>query len=138
MKNNVFVYGSLMYSQVWQKIVAGQYQQKAATIFGYQRLAINGESYPAVVKQQDASVAGIVYLDVDERDLIQLNEFEGEYYQLQNTFAVDDNGNQLRVCFYLFKAQYHFMLTEKSWDKEHFEQQKLGHFIDTYLGFNRE
>lgn len=136
MAKNIFVYGSLMYKQVWQRIVSGTYQQECALLTGYQRVAIKGESYPALIKNTQQQVKGIVYFDVSEDDLSKLNAFEGEYYQLHQTQCLGDKGQSVVVYCYLFKEKYSGLLLDREWDKHRFESEQLDAFINNYLGFN--
>ena len=134
--NNIFVYGSLMYSEVWDKIVSESYLNCAATIKGYERFAIQNEVYPAVIKSKGSEVEGLIWKDVNDEDLARLNEFEGEYYVLQSEKAIDDQGSLIPVCFYLLKSQYHSILKNENWDIQRFESKNLPLFISSYAGFD--
>ncbi|MGZ5781655.1 MAG: gamma-glutamylcyclotransferase family protein, partial [Burkholderiaceae bacterium] len=69
MSHHIFTYGSLMFPQVWQRVVRGQYHSANAIVSGYARYTIVGETYPAIIEQAGATVHGVVYFDVDEQDV---------------------------------------------------------------------
>jgi gamma-glutamylcyclotransferase (GGCT)/AIG2-like uncharacterized protein YtfP len=136
MLNNIFVYGTLMYREVWGKVVKGDYINCAATINGYERFAIKNEVYPAVIKYPNTQVEGIIWKGVNSADLDSLNAFEGEYYSLERGKAIDHDGQVISVLFYLLKDQYQSILESNKWDKHQFEFNHLDLFINTYFGFN--
>lgn len=67
MTRHIFTYGSLMFAEVWQRVVAGDYRAVAADLMHHARYAVRGETYPGLVPQAGARVAGIVYLDVTDK-----------------------------------------------------------------------
>ena len=78
---HVFTYGSLMFPEVWNRVVRGRYQSCPARLEGYRRHALTDVSYPAIVAESGAEVEGVLYLDVDAADLARLDAFEGAEYR---------------------------------------------------------
>jgi gamma-glutamylcyclotransferase (GGCT)/AIG2-like uncharacterized protein YtfP len=81
LKWNVFTYGSLMFPEVWNRVVRGAYASCPARLDAYRRHALLDVSYPAIVAEEGASVDGVLYLDVDAADLARLDAFEGAEYR---------------------------------------------------------
>jgi gamma-glutamylcyclotransferase (GGCT)/AIG2-like uncharacterized protein YtfP len=124
---NVFTYGSLMFPEVWQRVVRGSYRSATGVVADCARYAIDRETYPGMVHERGANVSGIVYFDVDARDLAALDVFEGSDYE-RETVEVRLAGIQTvpaETYFYLAKAH----LLESPWDPEAFQMQR---FLETY------
>lgn len=60
MKQHLFTYGSLMFENVWRRVVSGRYRSTPATLHGYRRQRVRGEDYPALeaLPQDEAGRAG--------------------------------------------------------------------------------
>jgi len=81
MSAHVFTYGSLMFPEVWQRVVRGDYRSAPAVLDGHARFALAGETYPGAIARSGAIVAGIVYFDVSDADVAALDAFEGSQYR---------------------------------------------------------
>ena len=136
--NHFFAYGSLMCEDIMRS-VAGECQQlSAATLHDYQRMAIKGESYPAITQVKGGVVNGVVYTGISDAGLIQLDKFEGEMYQRVERKLVLDNAQQLMVFVYEIKPEYIERLDNKSWSFKHFIQHAKHTFIAEYSGFDKQ
>jgi gamma-glutamylcyclotransferase (GGCT)/AIG2-like uncharacterized protein YtfP len=132
---NIFTYGSLMFSEVWNKVVQGNYYSSSATLQGYRRFCIRNESYPGLRKANSYDkVNGIVYHDIDNQDLMRLDAFEGGCYE-RLPVTVDLGNSKIKSHVYLIRDQYLFLATEKQWDPEDFYKKSIGDFVATYTGF---
>lgn len=135
---HVFTYGSLMYEQIWNLVVAGVYQKSTATISGYSRRAVIGEDYPALLGQTGSAVTGgILYFNVSGADICRLDEFEGCYYARKQEPVVIENGSTCAAEVYIFKDRYRHLVAENEWDPAHFEAAGMKRFIRNYTGFHR-
>ena len=132
---NIFTYGSLMFSEVWNKVVQDNYYSSSATLQGYRRFCIKNQSYPGL-RQTDGQgkVNGIVYHDINNRDLKLLDAFEGGYYE-RVPVTVDLENSSIKSHVYLIRDQYLYLATEKQWDPEDFYKKSIGDFVATYTGF---
>jgi gamma-glutamylcyclotransferase (GGCT)/AIG2-like uncharacterized protein YtfP len=127
MNTHVFTYGSLMFAEVWQRVVRGQYAACAATLDGYRRFAVRDETYPGIVVSKGNSVAGLVYTDVDAADVTRLDQFEGELYDRIDATVTDAHGGAMKVQTYLFLQPSG--LTDQPWVPQSFALQQ---FLATY------
>lgn len=149
----VFTYGSLMFDEVWSRIVSGRYTSVPATLAGYSRFAVTGEQYPGVIPGADPSadpgtvsdtaidastvppmVEGVLYYGVNEADVERLDIFEGEFYN-RCTEQVTVAGGMISAQVYVIKPAYQYLLAPEAWDVERFKQQGLVEFIERYKGF---
>ncbi|BFM16078.1 hypothetical protein R50073_22610 [Maricurvus nonylphenolicus] len=132
----VFTYGSLMFDEVWSRVVAGQYQSVPAQLSGYRRLAVKGYDFPGVIADVNGkyTVDGLVYFDVANKDLQRLDDFEGQLYQRVGVSVESDCG-AIEVDTYLFCQQYYDLLADWDWCVEHFSRVGLQRFLNRYDGF---
>ena len=127
MLTNVFTYGSLMFPEVWGRVVRGAYKAAPATLHGYARFAIVGETYPGMIERPGGSVQGIVYFDVDAGDLAALDAFEGADYRRALVDAVMEDSVSAPVATYLYLPATR--LSPRPWLPEAFQMQR---FLETY------
>jgi gamma-glutamylcyclotransferase (GGCT)/AIG2-like uncharacterized protein YtfP len=127
MTHHVFTYGSLMFDEVWGRVVAGRYASVAATLAGHARYQVRDETYPGMVVVAEAAVDGVLHLDVDEGDLERLDHFEGDDYIRRVVTVVDAQGSPLAAQTYLYRHGDRLLAT--SWEPQAFAMQR---FIETY------
>jgi gamma-glutamylcyclotransferase (GGCT)/AIG2-like uncharacterized protein YtfP len=132
---NIFVYGTLMFEEVWDRIVHRHYAKQAAVLSGFRRLPVKGETYPGLVKSISGSVQGILYFDVNARDIKRLDKFEGKYYRKMPVRVWTMDGRVHNARTYVFSDRYRRLLGHSAWDPDHFHRQQLSGFITRYRGF---
>lgn len=132
---NIFVYGSLMFEPVWNRVVSGKYSKIEGQLFGYARFGIKDEHYPGLV-EQPGLVDGVIWLEVSETDIEKLDRFEGEYYRRHQVFVADSHDRCLDCETYVITDDYRHLLDNQPWDADQFLEQHLQSFIDEYVGFN--
>lgn len=146
----VFTYGSLMFEPVWSMVVSTPGRAPMpATINGYQRFCVRGETYPAIVAVADGQVSGMLYVDVTDEQLATLDAFEGSDYQRievaagltapsteQKTQpaavppAASVVPTDVRAWVYLFLNEP--ALDTRMWDPVRFESRDMAGFMRTY------
>jgi gamma-glutamylcyclotransferase (GGCT)/AIG2-like uncharacterized protein YtfP len=126
MQSNVFTYGSLMFPQVWQQVVAGNYRSVRASAPGHARYAVDGETYPGMVAQSGSVVEGVLYLAVDAAHVEALDRFEGEAYRRVTIDVALADGSSQPAATYLYVAPG---LSTSPWEPAAFELQR---FMQTY------
>lgn len=135
MNINVFTYGSLMFSPVWDRVVSGNYLASSAVLHGYTRRAVVDQHYPvAFAANRQDFIQGIVYFDVEPADVHRLDYFEGEYYQ---RISVELNLPQLgktTADIYIVQQRHQRIISDQAWDPENFQQNVLSEFMTAYEG----
>jgi gamma-glutamylcyclotransferase (GGCT)/AIG2-like uncharacterized protein YtfP len=128
---NVFSYGSLMFPEVWQKIVRHEYQSSAGTIHGFRRLCVRDGNYPALVISPRAQpIVGRLYLDVRADDVARLDHFEtDEYVRVAVITTVDGKAKAAQA----YLAVNVDALMSIEWDATAFEKTGLPEFLATYV-----
>lgn len=130
---NVFTYGSLMFDPVWHSVVSGRgHRSTAASLAGYRRFAVLGETYPGVIAWPGGRVDGRLYLDVDPADVARLDAFEGADYD-RVTVTVQAPGEvppAVAAGLYLYLPTDR--LAPDDWDVEAFAREGIHRFMTTY------
>jgi len=132
---NIFVYGSLMFGEVWGRVIQNHYEKQTAVLLDYKRLCVRGEYYPGLVEADNNSVQGILYRDVIAEDIKRLDLFEGDYYHKIFVKVVCEKKPLLDAEVYLFDARFNDLLDDTPWDPVLFRTQHLKKFIEKYSGF---
>ncbi|MDX1668501.1 MAG: gamma-glutamylcyclotransferase family protein [Limnobacter sp.] len=133
---NVFVYGSLMFHQVWSSVVTGQYLTTNAVLEGHRRHRVEGETYPAAMPSAVHQIEGIVYKNVSPADVKRLDLFEGPEYHREAADVLIETGEKLPAQF------YRWLLPEKAidddWSVEYFRNVGLELFLNSYVANARK
>jgi len=130
---HLFTYGSLMFEDVWNRLVKGNYLSQKAILHGYARRSVKGDEYP-VIFQANELVEGVVYYDISEEDMITLDIFEGEYYERKEVELLIKNEPVL-ASVYVLKAQYFDIIDPKPWSEALFATEGIKRFLSNYKGF---
>lgn len=129
---NVFTYGSLMYPQVWERVVRARYRSAPARLDGFERRALAGVSYPGAIRSDASRIRGRVYFDVDAADLARLDAFESsEYRREEVVVSIEDAGGR-KVPAQLYVYLDHARLLAQDWDVARFERDHLAGFADEH------
>ncbi|MBW1730653.1 MAG: gamma-glutamylcyclotransferase [Deltaproteobacteria bacterium] len=136
MGGNVFTYGSLMFPEVWLRVIGKSYEKTEARLPGYQRRKVKNEPYPALISGVPTdNVEGILYLDVSTSDLASLDRFEGPFYQRIEVQCELQDGRRLPAHVYIFRGEYTHLLEDETWDPVWFAKVGLHEFLREYDGF---
>jgi gamma-glutamylcyclotransferase (GGCT)/AIG2-like uncharacterized protein YtfP len=127
MSTHIFTYGSLMFPQVWQRVVRGAYRSAAARLDGHARFEISGETYPGVIAAAGAAVSGVLYFDVSAEDVAALDAFEGSEYRRDSVAVTLESGETLAAGIYIYLLPE--KLSKSPWLPEKFQMER---FIGTY------
>lgn len=115
---HLFVYGTLMFEEVWQALVEDRYITLPARILGYRRTRVIDDVYPVIRPAVSGkAVPGIVYLDVSPGDLQRLDQFEGQHYERRQVRALpEDSFRPLRAQTYVLKDEFQHLASQTPWD----------------------
>lgn len=132
---NIFAYGTLMLPSVMAAVTTREFRGDFAILRGYARFTVKGECYPGIMPAAGAITEGIIYLDVDERSLERLDQFEGHLYQRTPVSVETEDGKIRDAETYVIKSEYRGCLSSKKWNETEFSQKHLKAFLETYQGF---
>jgi gamma-glutamylcyclotransferase (GGCT)/AIG2-like uncharacterized protein YtfP len=133
---NIFTYGSLMFSPVWDTIVKGNYRACSARLQGYCRRKIQDDIYPVAFSSDNGDfINGIVYYDVEANDILRLDIFEGDYYMRCNARVKLKDQNHVDADVYIIKPRYQHLISSEEWNPHDFQKRCLSEFMSAYEGF---
>jgi len=130
---NLFTYGSLMFDAVWSRLVSRPYESSPASLSGYVRKCVKNDLYPIVFKgDENISIDGMLYFNIEPQDLAMLDEFEGEYYLREAVRVRLADGSFLPAETYVLKDEFRHLASDQDWDAAHFASIGIHHFIEKY------
>lgn len=129
---NVFTYGSLMYPEVWDRVVRGQYRGAAARLQGWARRAIADASYPGAIRVIGEQIDGRLWFDVDADDLARLDAFESTEYQRVGVRVQLCSGRDDPIEAQLYEFLSPNRLLACDWDTAGFERLHLADFAQVH------
>lgn len=121
MPHHLFVYGSLLFEEVWNRVVHGTYPRLAATLDGYRRVALRGRTYPGLIRDPGAMVEGLACLSLSDGDLRRLIDFEGDEYDRATVRVTLTDGRSLGATVFLYSPRHAHRLTDEPWDPKRFQ-----------------
>ncbi|WP_428304070.1 gamma-glutamylcyclotransferase family protein [Lacipirellula sp.] len=135
---NLFAYGTLMFPEVWERVVGGRYRQAPATVCGMRVVRAAGKLYPVMIAGAAEDVArGIVIYDLSAEALTALDEYEASFYERVEVAAVlDDGSGAASAQAYLLPQSHRQLASDEAWVAEVFERDKMGDYF-RYLGWDR-
>lgn len=137
---HIFTYGTLMFPEVWQAVVGRPFETLQGTLRGYAIYRVKDEVFPGITAAcADDAVEGVIYLNVDERALQQLDRFEDEFFLHRETLSVDCiDGLERTADAYVVPAEHRNQLTNERWSSEEFlARGDLQQFVAQFEGFSR-
>ena len=131
----MFVYGTLMFPEVWERVVQTKSWGRPGVLNDYRRFKVNIRdigNYPAIVPEKGATVTGLVMYDLTEEQVTQADHFEGvaapsqPYFREQLTIVLDDETVQANA----YVAGPGLMeYLGGPWDPIAFRQNELEHYL---------
>lgn len=136
---HVFTYGTLVFPEVWQAVVGRPFATIAGHVSGYALYRVRDAVFPGMVATTTSEIVpGVVYLDVDEAAIAQLDQFEDHIYRRQTVPVACDDGHLREAETYVVPPEHRPALTEEPWTCEAFaERGDLEQFMRRYRGFAR-
>ena len=104
-------------------------------VHGFQRLQVKNQKYPGLVRGHGV-VNGIIYFDIEAKDLARLDIFEGDLYKREAVEISCADGEKIAAFVYLIRDEFKSVLGGE-WSKAEFERTGLAEFEKRYVGFER-
>lgn len=109
----LFVYGTLLYSDLLQRIVGRKVDGIPAQLDGYLRRTILGKRYPGLSPEPGGRVQGLLFEDLSMTELKRLDRYEGNEY-VRKRISVN-LGRQSRQCW-AYLPRPGIKLSTESWN----------------------
>ena len=129
MTSALFCYGTLCFPQVIRSVIGTVPDSIAVRLEGYACYEVYGVTYPAIIPEHTATVAGIMYLGLDARQLKSIDNYESMQYERLPVHVVDNEGKLHKAWSYvLAPGQYH-RIKKQPWSIERFAKNDLDKYI---------
>lgn len=117
---NVFAYGSLMFEDIFLEVTGTSLDAIRATATGWRRFSLEQRTYPGAVPSDKHCIDGVLWLDVPERALLALDQFEGDEYVRRQIEVLDSAGHNYVAFIYQWLD---LSLTLSDWSIQEFESE---------------
>ncbi|TWU22837.1 gamma-glutamylcyclotransferase family protein [Bythopirellula polymerisocia] len=126
----LFTYGTLMFPEVWQRISIGEFPARPATLRGYAIFRVKNAVYPGIIRaEEDLVVNGLLYDDLDDDTLFELDTYESSFYKRIPVVAITADGAEQECHAYVVPDNRRDLLTDESWDAVQFRKSELEKYL---------
>ncbi len=115
MGTDLFVYGSLLFDDVFRAVTGTSAPHEPAVLEGFARYRVRDATYPAIVREAAARTEGVVYANLDARAIAALDRFEGDMYTRERVEVVRADGTRWSIETYVFADHLHHLLEPHPW-----------------------
>lgn len=127
---HLFAYGTLMFPEIWNGVVERRFATREATLPGFAVYRVVDGVYPVMVEAEaGARVEGVVYLDVDDRSLAKLDDYESELYERRQVEVVAEGGDTLACQAYVLPGTRRQFASDHPWDREWFRREAMAEYL---------
>ena len=137
--SDLFVYGTLCFPEIVEKLTGKTFQSEQAILKGFHRRRVKNADYPAIVKNDYSEVKGILLHDIDDLSFQIINFYEGDDYCCK-TLVISINGGFVNAKVFIWDSDYN-MLGHVDWDSNEFLKKSFKIYLekvvpDTIREFN--
>ena len=137
--SDLFVYGTLCFPEIVEKLTGKTFQSEQAILKGFHRRRVKNADYPAIVKNDNSEVKGILFHDVDDLSFQIINFYEGDDYRCK-TLGININDGFVNAKVFIWDSDYN-RLDHVDWDSNKFFKKSLEIYLekvvpDTISEFN--
>jgi gamma-glutamylcyclotransferase (GGCT)/AIG2-like uncharacterized protein YtfP len=128
---HLFAYGTLTFPEVWRRISVGMFPSRSAVLRGYSMFRVKDAVYPGIIcSDPSCEVRGILYDDLDEDTLFELDTYESSFYNRLPVNVMVADGTEVECHAYVVPESRRDMLTNEAWDKEWFRAHELDRYLN--------
>lgn len=124
-----------MHEEVWNKIVHKSYKKIPFLLFNYSARRLKNRDYPGLIEHHGAETEGIIYINVSEKDMERLNNFEGDEYQ-RIILKCQKHVKIKNIETYLYTGSKANILDE-NWSFDDFKHNSFNSFKNQFKGWKR-
>ena len=127
---HLFTYGTLVFPEVWQRFALREAATERATLWGYAIYRVKNAIFPGIVcAGEEDYVAGVLYRDLDDDTIFELDAYESDFYQRLAVRVVTEEGEAVECQVYHVPDSRRDMLTDEPWDSQWFAEHKLAKYL---------
>ena len=124
-----FIYGTLLFPQVFKKVTGQELEGVPAILYDYQRYQLKNYDFPGLYPLTGGCVEGMMVV-VSPVTARRLDHYEGEIYEKHHVSIEVTGSSCLEMAWvYVIKKKYKGLLSHRLWEKEAFRQQCLSRYL---------
>jgi gamma-glutamylcyclotransferase (GGCT)/AIG2-like uncharacterized protein YtfP len=127
-EGRVFVYGSLLFSEVWQSLIGRVPSMQKVVLRDYRRYGVCGAYYPGLWYENGATIEGLQIDGLSEEERRIIDVYEGSEYRKSLVLVELDDGVECVLMAY-FRAPESLLEWNKEWSAALFERTGLLAFL---------
>ncbi len=132
---DLFVYGTLMFSEIRDQLLGRTIESQKATAKGYKTVCIKYENdvstYPVLIRNNNSETQGVFLKDLTQEDIRILNFYEGEEYELKE-ILVDLKSTRKKALVYLPK-HLNTVTLGPDWDINFFRLHHFTNYVEKII-----
>jgi gamma-glutamylcyclotransferase (GGCT)/AIG2-like uncharacterized protein YtfP len=128
---HLFAYGTLMFPDVWRRVVGRAFAAQRAILGGFSVRCVDLGAFPVMIRSDsiEERVEGLVYFNIDDATRKRLDEYESALYERIDVYPVLDSGNAIACQAYVLSdGKRRHALTEH-WDAAQFQRDELADYL---------
>jgi gamma-glutamylcyclotransferase (GGCT)/AIG2-like uncharacterized protein YtfP len=129
MRSSLFCYGTLMFAPVRRLHSRRALATESAVLRGYARHALRGSSYPGIVPDANATVAGLLVRGISPALLARLDRWEGAEYERTPVRVETARGERVPAVSYVLALRAAQRILPQDWDAAAFERHELDRWL---------
>lgn len=129
MPKNIFAYGTLMNPEIVTALTGKSFASKLATISDYCVCALPQRPYPGMIKKDRAVAKGLALIDVDDRSLRIISDWEDSEYQPRLIQVTTSDNEALSCLAFIWMGQ----TIDTEWDNNTFREQYMSEYIKSRI-----
>lgn len=116
-KVNLFVYGTLMYPELYRAITGMEPNYQSARLQGFAVRRLHGRPYPGLMASPGAEAVGLLVSGIDEPTMRALDRYEGEEYEYQHVRILSGD-ESVDAVTYILRKELLYLATPLAWEPD--------------------
>ncbi|TJY56660.1 gamma-glutamylcyclotransferase [Sinimarinibacterium sp. CAU 1509] len=134
----LLIYGSLLHPDIRHALLGRPVPASPAWLYGYRRIALRSEAFPAVVPAMPAALPRTAVqlkeipgalIRISPRELRVLDAYENDLYVRRRVHVRDETDNARWAWCYLLKPQCRRAASNRAWSLSRFERRHAARSI---------
>lgn len=128
-KYQIFVYGTLSFSEILSALLGRKVVGIPAKISGYKRIRVKDKVYPGLIAF-DGEVEGVFHEQLSKEEVALLDAFEDDFYERIAAVVTSPKGEGITASTYIIPKENLAFATDELWDRNAFAKRYLGKYSD--------
>jgi gamma-glutamylcyclotransferase (GGCT)/AIG2-like uncharacterized protein YtfP len=134
---HLFAYGTLLVPEIWLAVTGRECESVEAMLPGYTIRRVRGGDFPGILRSDDASVTGRVFLDLDAETVARLDRYEDSFYERIEVAPRNPRGQALTAQAYVVPDRHADVLSDEAWTLGWFREHALHDYLARLPGQDR-